>query len=334
MSRLTSRYVTLLVKTPTHSGRWPAYTLSQANPHPASPTDLLVPNLPTPIELASDHPQQQQVSNPPHPTTAPTANHQQSQQQQQQQGQVQPHPPPQQQQPQSQQQQQVAGGANDSYQSTGTSNGQAPLIAAGNWTKDLIRLAKTAELKKHQLTLQLQTAHIISAHQQLESKNKTLQDVKEQKNRLESERAKLLESLSVVNQERDKADMKESAISKECQDLKNRIQAITDGEYAEARRAVDSLRAELGQPPVPSLQQTLEEKSAAYLNERRLNGAPPPISTETAPPSSASTAKRHASESIMGETPGKRPRGRPKGSKNRVKTTPTSTAGAAPGVTE
>ena len=123
------------------------------------------------------------------------------------------------------------------------------------------------------------------------------------------------------------------------------------------------MRAELGQPPVPSLQQTLEEKSAAYvqtffspsiyyeisiqikltesaynisryLNERRLNGAPPPISTETAPPSSASTAKRHASESIMGETPGKRPRGRPKGSKNRVKTTPTSAAGAVPGVTE
>lgn len=50
-----------------------------------------------------------------------------------------------------------------------------------------------------------------------------------------------------------------------CTALKQKIQTITDGEYSTAKREVDALRAELGQPPVPSLQQTLEEKSSAYV---------------------------------------------------------------------
>jgi hypothetical protein len=47
------------------------------------------------------------------------------------------HQPPQQPQPQLQPQQQAA-------QGTGSS---APLVATGDWTKDLVHLAKTAELK-------------------------------------------------------------------------------------------------------------------------------------------------------------------------------------------
>ena len=38
--------------------------------------------------------------------------------------------------------------------------------------------------RKHALTLQLHTAHILSAHESLEQKNKSIQDVKEQKNKL------------------------------------------------------------------------------------------------------------------------------------------------------
>lgn len=49
-----------------------------------------------------------------------------------------------------------------------------------------------------------------------------------------------------------------------CAELRGRIQQITDGEYANAKRDVDALRAELGQPPLPSLQATLEEKSQQY----------------------------------------------------------------------
>ena len=49
-----------------------------------------------------------------------------------------------------------------------------------------------------------------------------------------------------------------------CAELRARIQQITDGEYATAKRDVDSLRAELGQPPLPGLQATLEEKSQQY----------------------------------------------------------------------
>ena len=45
-----------------------------------------------------------------------------------------------------------------------------------------------------------------------------------------------------------------------CSDLRLKIQTITDGEYAIAKRDVDQLRAELGQPPLPNLQETLEER--------------------------------------------------------------------------
>lgn len=86
-----------------------------------------------------------------------------------------------------------------------------PLVAKGDWTKDLVHLAKTAELKcvpefflitlpspshilaftilflclfrKHALTLQLHTAHILSAHASLEQKGKAIQDLREQKHK-------------------------------------------------------------------------------------------------------------------------------------------------------
>ena len=45
-------------------------------------------------------------------------------------------------------------------------------------------------------------------------------------------------------------------------DLQTKIKTITDGEYTVAKQDVDRLRQELGQPPLPSLQTTLEEKSA------------------------------------------------------------------------
>lgn len=54
-----------------------------------------------------------------------------------------------------------------------------------------------------------------------------------------------------------------------CADLRARIQQITDGEYATAKRDVDALRAELGQPPLPGLQATLEEKSQQYVRQKR-----------------------------------------------------------------
>lgn len=73
--------------------------------------------------------------------------------------------------------------------------------------------------RKHALTLQVHTAHILSAHASLDEKGKALQDVKEQKNRcvlstkleikinvftpsnsrLESERARLLNCLREVS---------------------------------------------------------------------------------------------------------------------------------------
>ncbi|KAI0374598.1 hypothetical protein BV20DRAFT_1010065 [Pilatotrama ljubarskyi] len=185
--------------------------------------------------------------------------------------------------------------------------GNTPLLATGDWTKSLIQLAKTAELKKHALTLQLHTAHILSAHAALEQKNKAIQDLKEQKNKLESERARLLNCLREVNEDRDKADIQEATLNKEVNDLHHKIKAISEGEYAAAKQDVDRLRQELGQPPLPSLQTTLEEKSAEYLKALRLQ----------AESSNSSSGTKRPGDDLSGDgQPVKRPRGRPKGSKN------------------
>lgn len=45
-------------------------------------------------------------------------------------------------------------------------------------------------------------------------------------------------------------------------ELQTKIQTLTDGEYSAAKADVDRLRQELGQSPLPSLQTTIEEKSA------------------------------------------------------------------------
>jgi len=100
--------------------------------------------------------------------------------------------------------------------------------------------------------------------------------------------------------------MLEATLNKECTDLRTKIQAISDGEYAAAKQDVDRLRQELGQPPLPSLQETLEEKSAQYLKELRMQ-------TERA----ANASNKRAADEVgtEGQPVGKRPRGRPKGSK-------------------
>ncbi|KAK7030377.1 hypothetical protein VNI00_014121 [Paramarasmius palmivorus] len=198
------------------------------------------------------------------------------------------------------------------------------ITAQGDWTKDLVHLAKTAELKKHALTLQLHTAHILSSHALLEQKSKAIQDVKEQKNKLDSERARLLESLRQVNEDRDKVDMLQVGIEKECTELRTKILQISEGEYAKAKLQVDKLRQELGQTPLPSLQSMMDEKTSQYLNERRLNAVPAPANTNGTDinannkrPAPAPAAASTSTIGADGQPQGKRPRGRPKGSKNR-----------------
>ncbi|OBZ69246.1 hypothetical protein A0H81_10909 [Grifola frondosa] len=213
----------------------------------------------------------------------------------------------------------MASAASGSSAAPAAGSSNPPILATGDWTKNLVHLAKTAELKKHALTLQLHTAHILSAHASLEQKNKAIQDLKEQKNKLESERSRLLNCLR-------EADLLEATLNKESAELRQKIQVITDGDYAIAKQDVDKLRQELGQPPLPSLQSTLEEKSAEsaspfsvgirsglpelcrYLKALRLQ----------AESASASVGnKRNAEEyGPDGQPTNKRPRGRPKGSKN------------------
>jgi len=48
-----------------------------------------------------------------------------------------------------------------------------------------------------------------------------------------------------------------------CDELRSKIKTITDGDYASSKREVDTLRQELGQEALPSLQNMLDEKSAA-----------------------------------------------------------------------
>ncbi|KIP07817.1 hypothetical protein PHLGIDRAFT_105176 [Phlebiopsis gigantea 11061_1 CR5-6] len=192
--------------------------------------------------------------------------------------------------------------------SAGPSNSSTPVVAHGDWTQKLVQLAKTAELKKHALTLQLHTANILSAHAQVDEKNRAIQDVREQKNKLDSERARLLKCLSEVNEDRDKADMLADKLDREVSELQSRIKGLSEGEYAAAKLDVDRLRKELGQQPLPPLQEMIEEKSAEYLKKLR-----------TELESNAQAQKRGADEAADGQPGSKRPRGRPKGSKNSKK---------------
>ncbi|KAI6045630.1 hypothetical protein EDC04DRAFT_2877049 [Pisolithus marmoratus] len=189
-----------------------------------------------------------------------------------------------------------------------------PLVATGDWANELVNLAKTAELKKHSLTLQLHTAHIVSAYATLEQKDKSIQNIREQKNKLDSERIRLLNSLAEVNADRDKADLMEASLARECAELRQQVVALQEGEYAVAKRDVDRLRVELGQTPLPPLQATLDEKTSQYLRERRMNGE-----------------KRITSDIPPDAQPGttKRPRGRPKGSKNRGSKAGTGSGGSS-----
>ncbi|THH20903.1 hypothetical protein EW146_g566 [Bondarzewia mesenterica] len=212
---------------------------------------------------------------------------------------------------QQQQEQQQLGQAGASIKTS-----QPPLVAQGDWTKNLVHLAKTAELKKHALSLQLATAHALSAHATLDQKLQAIQDIKEQKNNHFLAKADIMEAQ--ISNERHEAltDSFPCNDANRCAELRNRIQQITDGEFASAKRDVDALRGELGQPPMQSLQATLEEKSAQYLAERRMN--------------SEVGHKRAADELMLTDgapAPGKRPRGRPKGSKNRKGAT-ASTSGS------
>ncbi|KAJ7073685.1 hypothetical protein C8F01DRAFT_1098031 [Mycena amicta] len=194
-----------------------------------------------------------------------------------------------------------------------------PIVATGtgDWTKDLVQLAKTAELKKHALTLQLHTAHILSAHAALDQKSRAIEDVREQKNRLESERKRLIECLAQINDDRTHADLLETSLERERTLLRSKIASLSEGhsEYAVAKSEVDRLRADLGQLPLPSLQETLDGRGAGYLEQRRNAG----------PDADVKKRKRAANVNVNvngvgaaadadGDPSAKRPKGRPRAS--------------------
>jgi len=211
---------------------------------------------------------------------------------------------------------------------TATVRTPQPHPQAYDWSRNLVHLAKTSELKKHALTLQLHTAHILAAHASLDEKGRTLLDVQEQKNRVESERNRLLDSLAQINADRDKLDLSIKALDRDCDEIKREISHITEGDYTMAKQRVDELRQELGHPPLPTLQSIMDERAASYLTERRLKGPSSlPYSLSASekgsplerPATTTPSTNHHQRDPETGEPPIKRPRGRPKGSKNKPK---------------
>ncbi|KAJ7801323.1 hypothetical protein B0H14DRAFT_3783431 [Mycena olivaceomarginata] len=93
----------------------------------------------------------------------------------------------------------------------------------------------TPRTEKHALTLQLHTAHILSAHASLTQKDRAVEDIREQRNRLESERARLIECLAQVNEDRNQADLLEATLDRERALLKAKIAQLSEGEYRAAK---------------------------------------------------------------------------------------------------
>jgi hypothetical protein len=50
-----------------------------------------------------------------------------------------------------------------------------------------------------------------------------------------------------------------------CDVLRTTINQITENEYSQAKRDVDTLRAELGEPPLKGVQTILEEKNIKFV---------------------------------------------------------------------
>ncbi|KAH8813411.1 hypothetical protein DL96DRAFT_1626001 [Flagelloscypha sp. PMI_526] len=172
------------------------------------------------------------------------------------------------------------------------------------WMTELVKLAKTAELKKHALTLQLATSHLISVHSAADEQQKAIEDSKAEKNRLESERVRLLECLAQVNTDRDKADLLLADLQSRQTQTRFQITTLTspESQYATSKKEVDRLRRDLGESPLPPLQKVLEERLGRYLTERRLNGNV-----------AINGAKRAAPTAELDGAPvAKRGRGRPK----------------------
>ncbi|KZP01071.1 hypothetical protein CALVIDRAFT_121942 [Calocera viscosa TUFC12733] len=219
---------------------------------------------------------------------------------------------------------------------------QGPIVAAPgtDWSQQLIKLAKTAELKKHTLALQIHTADIVNAQASLEEKQKALQDVRSEKNWLESERERLLEALKEVNLDRERVDLAEANLTRDIQKDQTTITTVTDGPYAQSRATVDVLRQELDLPPLPSLQDTLNEKAASILEEKRRaaqpqqpasqqrkRGRPPKRQSEVVPGTGEMSFDSITGldgvngsggrDPETGEGAAKRPRGRPRKNKAR-----------------
>ncbi|KAJ7739558.1 hypothetical protein B0H16DRAFT_1324905, partial [Mycena metata] len=106
----------------------------------------------------------------------------------------------------------------------------------GNWTKDFVQLAKTAELKKRALTLQPHTAHILLVHASLEQNNRALQAIMEQP----------LEKLSMIQ---------------------NRNLAFHSYPSLPEQADVDRLGVDLGQPPLlESAKDDVGRSGAGYVS--------------------------------------------------------------------
>ena len=105
--------------------------------------------------------------------------------------------------------------------------------------------------------------------------------------------------------DRDQTDLAQATLDRECDALRSKIQVLSEGEYAIAKNDVDRLRADLGQEPLPSLQQTLDERSTQYLEERRRQG---------------NEGENTAGSGSTPDGQSKKPRGRPKGSRNKKAT--------------
>ncbi|KAI9488470.1 hypothetical protein BDB00DRAFT_39201 [Zychaea mexicana] len=114
-------------------------------------------------------------------------------------------------------------------------------------------------------------ANLVQKIESLDHKEKLLDEIVSERQRLTKEKRKLLEMIQSVQRDIEAVAEAESSLGKERDELKNSVERIQSQEYDPLHDQVNELRGRSGLQKLPHVQQELEAQMARALQERREN---------------------------------------------------------------